>query len=299
MSKIRIVTDSAAHFLDPAVVGRNKIEVLPHLLKFGTQTMRESDLTSAEFFRLMVAQPPTLIAPSVDQFVQLYSSLMRDTKSILSVHVSQTMSAACANARAAAQQLLGRCTIHVLDSMSASLGLGFLVELAAREADTADSLDSLARIVRKQTARVYSMFYTETLEYLQRGGLLSESHTTLGEMLGIKPLVTIEDGQLVATEKVRTRVQAVDKLIEFVAEFDPIVDRLVIVHHSAGAHASPGEPARTLQNRLTSELHWPIVPTVPYSPSLGTFLGPDATGVVIYQDPNGTAVDAFDSGFNA
>jgi DegV family protein with EDD domain len=223
---------------------------------------------------------------------------MRETDSILSIHVTQTMSAACANARAAAQQLLGRCTVHVLDSMTASLGLGFLVELAAQQVDSAASLDDLARIVRKQTARVYSMFYTETLDYLQRSGLLSESHTTLGEMLGIKPLVTIEDGQLVATEKVRTRVQAVDKLIEFVGEFDPATDRLVIVHHSAGPHASLGEPARTLQNRLTNELHWPTVPTVPYNPSLGTFLGPDATGVVIYQDPKASAIDAFASEFD-
>lgn len=295
MSRIRIVTDSAAHFLDPAFAAREQVEVLPHVISFGTQNFREPELSPTECFRLMASQPPILTAPSVDQFVRVYSSLMRETDSILSIHVSQTMSATCANARAAAQQLLGRCTVHVLDSMTASLGLGFLVELAARQVGSAESLDNLARIVRKQTARVYSMFYTERLDYLQRAGLLSESHTTVGEMLGIKPLVTIEDGQLVATEKVRTRVQALDKLVEFVAEFDPASDRLVIVHHNATAHAPLGETVRTLQSRLTAELRWPTLPSVPYSPSLGVFLGPDAVGVIIYQEPNGSTADGFGS----
>ncbi|MHB8625018.1 MAG: DegV family protein [Aggregatilineales bacterium] len=279
MGKIRIVTDSAAHFLDPSVPERYRIGVLPHTITLGGQRFRDGiDLTPADFARqLSAGATPVLTPPTVEQFQRVYTALMRETDSILSIHLSQTMSGACTNARAAAQSLLGRCTVHVLDSMTASAGLGWLVETAGQLAEGAESLDALARIIRKHSARVYTMFYIETLENLQRAKLLSESHATLGTMLGLKVFVTIEDGQLVAVEKARTRVQAVDKMLEFAAEFNPTND-LVILQ----ATDVPGEPALTLQARLSAELNW-SAPIVAYQPSLGAFLGADATGIIIYQ----------------
>ncbi len=279
MRKIRIVTDSAAHFLDPTVPERYQIEVLPHTITLGGQRFRDGiDLTPADFARQLAAGAnPVLTPPTVEQFLRAYTAFMRETDSILSIHLSQTMSGACSNARAAAQSLLGRCTVHVLDSMTASVGLGWLVETAGQLAGEAESLDALARIIRRHSARVYTMFYVETLENLQRARLLSETHATLGMMLGLKAFVTIEDGQLVAVEKARTRIQAVDKMIEFAAEFSP-TNNLAILQ----ATDLPGEPALTLQTRLNAELKW-SAPIVAYQPSLGAFLGADATGIVIYQ----------------
>jgi len=279
MGKIQIVTDSAAQFLDPSVPGRYRIEVLPHTLVLGGQRFRDGiDLTPGDFARqIATGAIPVLIPPTVEQFQRAFATLMRETDSILSIHLSQAMSGACTNARAAAQALLGRCTVHILDSMTASVGLGWLVETAGEMAENAETLDALARIVRKHSGRVYTMFYVETLEYLQRAKLLSESHATLGSMLGLKAFVTIEDGQLIAVEKTRTRAQAIDKMLEFAAEFNP-TSSLAILQ----ATDTPGEPALTLQARLSSELNW-SAPIVAYQPSLGVFLGADATGVVIYQ----------------
>jgi DegV family protein with EDD domain len=279
MGKIRIVTDSAAHFLDPSVPGRYRIEVLPHTLVLGGQRFRDGiDLSPAAFARqLSTGAIPALTPPTVEQFQRTFGTLMRETDSILSVHLSQAMSGACTNARAAAQSLLGRCTVHILDSMTTSVGLGWLVETAGEMAESAESLDALARIVRKHSARVYTMFYVETLEHLQRAKLLSESHATLGAMLGLKAFVTIEDGQLVAVEKARTRAQAIDKMLEFATEFNP-TNNLVILQ----ATDTPGEPALTLQARLNAEMNW-SAPIVAYQPSLGVFLGADAMGVIIYQ----------------
>lgn len=292
MGKIRIVTDSAAHFLDPSVPARYRIEVLPHTVILGGRRFRDGiDLTPSDFaHQLAAGATPTMTPPTIEQFQRTYATLMRETDLILSIHLSQAISGACTNARAAAQSLLGRCTVHVLDSMTASVGLGWLVETAGQMAEDAETLDALARAIRKQSARVYTMFYVETLEHLQRAKLLSESHATLGTMLGLKAFVTIEDGQLVAVEKARTRAQAVDKILEFVAEFNP-ANNLVILQ----ATDTPGELAVSLQARLSTELHWPAS-IVAYQPSLGAFLGADATGVIIYQrsEPHADRLEFFD-----
>ncbi len=279
MGKVRIVTDSAAQFLDPSVVERYGIVVLPHTVGFNGRGFQESvDLDSIAFFRRLAnGALPTLSPPSVEQFKQAYLTLARETNSVLSIHVSQTINGACASARSAAQLLLGRCNIHILDSMLASVGLGFLVETAARLAENGETLDSLARTIRRQTSRVFMLFYAESLDSLQRAGVLNESHAMLGDMLGLRVLVTIEDGQLVAIEKARTRAHALDKLVEFVAEFNP-ADKLVIVQPP-----TQHEALHSLQARLTEELHWPPCPVMAYTPSLAVLLGPDALGVIIHQ----------------
>ncbi len=280
MGKIRIVTDSSAHFLDATFVGRNGITVVPQTISFGAQRFREGvNLDAVDFFKLASSNPlPTLIPPTVEQFSDVYARLHRETDRILSIHLSRAMSKTWENAQEATRALLGRCTITVIDSMTTSVGLAKLVESAVQLTDKTDSLDQVARIIRKRLPHVYTVFYTDTFPYLQRGGLVSESQAVLGAMLGIKPFVTIEEGELVTMEKVRTRAQAIDKLIEFAAEFDT-TDQLVILHNAS----TSADQIRQLQERLASELGQKGCPLVVYGPSLGTFIGTDAMGIIVYQ----------------
>lgn len=280
MNKIRIVTDSSAHFLDPTLVARYKITVVPNTITFSDQRFREGiDMDAASFFRLASSGSiPTLIPPTVEQFASAYAALHRETDRILSIHVSRAMNATCDNAQKATLSLAGRCTIYVLDLMTASVGLGMLVEMAARLAETTNSVEQLARTIRKQVGSVYSVFYTELFAYLQRAGLVSESQAILGDMLGIKPFVTIEDGEMLAMEKVRTRAQATDRFVEFAAEF-AATDRTVILH----AGMTPNEHVYQLRERLSTELGWPPCLLAPYNPSLATYIGTDALGLVVQQ----------------
>src|SRR5437870_387921 len=81
----------------------------------------------------------------------------------------------------------------VLASQTTSVGLAMLVEAAARFAEEYTSVDDVVRAVRKLIPRVYGVFYVETLDYLRRAGLITESQAILGTMLGIKPFLTIEE----------------------------------------------------------------------------------------------------------
>ena len=123
---------------------------------------------------------------------------------------------------------------------------------------------------------------------------ISLGASALGGMLGIKPFLTIEEGELITMEKVRTRPQAVDKLVEFVTEFSS-VDRLVILQNTL--HNT--EQTRMLQERLALEFAARPFPVVVYKPSLGTYIGTDAMGIIVFEtggdDIDGEDEDDYDA----
>jgi DegV family protein with EDD domain len=283
LARVRIITDSSAHFLDPETIERHRILVAPFTIHLGAQSFREGiDLDADAFFRLTSEGGPvaTLTAPSVEQFAELYQQLSRETDQMLALVMSRRISPAWENARSASKTLLGRCEITALDSKTMSAGLAMLVETAAEIAEEGAPLDEVVRTVRTMLPHVYSVFYVDTLDYLHRNGLLSEAQSILGTMLDIKPFLTIEEGELIPMEKVRTQAQAIDKLVEFVTEFSSL-EKLVILHNTP----YPTERTRLLQDQLAAEFPGYQFPLMMYGPSLASMIGPDGMGIVVYEAP--------------
>lgn len=283
MGKVRIVTDSSAQFLDPSLVKAYDITVVPVTIRFGSQIFREGeDLDAEGFFRRVLTEGmsvPELIAPTVSDYINVLAPLTHESDHIIVLPMAHGLSKSWLHAQTAAETLLGRCEIVVIDSMTTSVGLGMLVEEAAQAAEQMDSLEGVVRVVRGAVPRVYAVFYVETLDYLYRGNLIGEAQAILGRILGIKPFLTIEEGELIPMEKVRTRAQAVDKLIEFVTEF-ALLSQLVIVQNTP--HIT--EQTRLLQDRLALEFGGRDFPVMMYGPTLGTHLGPDGVGIIVYEN---------------
>jgi DegV family protein with EDD domain len=287
MGKIRIVTDSSAQFVDPGFPARAGVIVVPQTILIGAARYQEGvTLDSAIFSHLAEDalkttehEAPQHVAPTTAQFIEVYGGLLRGTDQVIALHVSRGLSKTWDHAQEATRSYLGRMSITVLDSMTTSVGLGLLVEEAVELASSLGNVDLVSRELRKRTQNVYAVFYTEAFQYLERNGLLSASHAALGDMLAIKPFVTIEDGQLATTEKARNRTQVVDKLVEFAAEFEH-TDRLFILHGGRG----PSDLVRQVQDRLMLELGRPSrAPVMAYCPTLATFIGPDALGLIAYH----------------
>lgn len=280
-SKIKIVTDSSAQFSDPSLIARYDINVVPLRVRWRGNLYHEGvDLDPADFLAQLSQHSamPELLPPSIETFQAVYSRLARQTDRILSIHLSHAMHTTAQVAQAAAQSLLGRCEIVVIDSKSIGLGLALVVEAAARLAETCDSLDEIMRALRKQVTCLYAIFAVERLAYLQQHGLLSRSQKLLGEMLGIRPILTIEEGELLAMEKVRTPAQAVDKFVEFMLEFSQ-VDRLLLLQ---GAPQLTEQTAMLVE-RLNLEFAERDYPVDIYQPSLACYLGPNASGILVYE----------------
>ena len=281
MKKIRIVVDSAADFPVSSVVARSQITVVPHTIHFAGEKFVDGEEMDAERFFQHISHDvpyPKLHAPTVEQFTQVYTDLAQTTDQIVSLHTTHTLSQSWENAKQAADSMLGRCEIAVLDAQTTAVGLGLLAEATAKAVIDIDRIEDAVRFVRGAIGRIYSVFYVDTLDYIQHSGLLGEAQAVLGTMLNIKPFLTIEGGHLTTMEKVRTRSQAVDKLVEFVTEFDDI-ERLVIVQNSPFMT----EAVRLLQDRLAAELSQRNFPMMLYGPMLASYLGPDATGVIVLE----------------
>jgi DegV family protein with EDD domain len=291
MPRTHIVTDSTAHFTDPNFLAQHAVTVVPLTIHIGQQTFRDGiDITTAQLFeRANHGGPlPTAAAPTPEQFAAVYESLCKSGDSVISLHVSGKLSTVPHNARVGSETLAGRCKIIVIDSLSASMGLGVLVEAATLAVERGNSVDEVVRLVRGMVTRLYTVFFIETMDYLAQAGRISKAQAILGAMLGIKPLLTLEEGDILPMEKVRTRPQAVEKMVEFVMEFSDI-------EHAAILQSTPQytEDTRLLLERLGMEFPGRTWPVITYGPALATLLGPEAMGVIVYEaevDPESLAI---------
>jgi len=282
VGRVRIVTDSSAQFLDSTVVERYQIEVIPLTITLSGQSFQDGiDLRPAASFLERIARdggPARLEAPPVEVFAGWYARLNQQADQIVSIHLSAGLSEVWNNAKQATRAVLGRCEIEVIDSMTTSVGLAMLVEEAARVAAEGGTFEQVVHTARGMIGRLYSVFYVESLDYLRHNNLISEAQAMLGSMLDIKPVLTIEEGALIAIEKVQTDAQAIDRLVEFVIEFTDI-DRLVILQHTP----YPTEQTHLLRERLALEFPDREFPVALYEPSLGALIGPDAMGIMICE----------------
>jgi DegV family protein with EDD domain len=278
---VRIVTDASVRFSTPEFGNKHKIVITPLTVSCGSAHVQDDPaLDLGEVRPLLEGCSNTLLVecPSVDEFARVYEQLGAETHQVISIHTSSALTQSYQRALQASQQYRGRMDIQVIDSQSVSIGLGFLVEASAHAAERGDSLDSIVRMVRGMITRLYMVMFLDDLSFLERNQLVSRSQAILGNMLGIIPFLTMEDGQLIPMEKVRNRQRAVEKLIEFVCEFSGL-EQLGIMQ----GQVRPSEDTLLIHERLHTLYPATQISRVCYGPTLSAFVGFDSLGAVVLE----------------
>jgi DegV family protein with EDD domain len=269
---IRIVTDSTCD-LPEHVVSQHKIIIIPLHINQGDQTFLDGvELTREEFYRRLPGYKPspTTAAPSPEHFRQKYEQLADEgAQSILSIHISESLSATINSARMAAEQFT-RVPVTVLDSTQLSLGLGFIVEKAAQMAELGHKAEEIIESLHELMKRTYVFASLKTLEYLRRSGRMHFALARLGEILQIKPLLYMNQGKPTA-HRARTQSRATERLMEWLNEYAPY-EKLAVVH--AGVQAE----AEAMRERVKEFLPDGEIPIVQITPVLGSHLGIGALG---------------------
>lgn len=281
MPNIRIVTDSCAHFTSPYFVQQHGIVVVPNKISIAGKIYREGvDLNAEEAMRLIVHEPyaPLVSSPTEAEFLEVYRQLARMGDSIISIHATRELFTSWQNGMEAARQMAGECEIAIIDSHTLDTAQGMLVKLAAQAIQQPGNLEDTVRIVRGAVDRIYSAYYVESMNYLLQNKIMKSSHAILGTMMGVKPILGIEEGRILPMEKVRTRAQAVDRLVEFVTEFADI-EEVIILQNKAYLT----EQTRMIQDRLAVEFADQYFPYSYYGPTMASMIGTDGTGVVILE----------------
>jgi len=279
MGRVAIVTDSAAD-LSPADAAAHGIRVVPLYVRFGEAEFKAGvDLSTDEFWARMVAPDapfPTTAAASPGDFVAAFEAeLGAGADAIVCVTVGSKLSATIKSAELAVQSLSGR-EIHVVDSSSASMGVGLLAIVAAELA--ADDLPAgeIAARIRARAADIDLYVAIDTIEYLRKGGRLSPARAAIATVLSIKPIITVIDGRVEIFDKVRTRVKARARTIELLTAKP--VERIAFLH--AQAPDLDAFRAEVLA-RLPGGVDPALVSTEVIGPSVGPHLGPGCVGAVV------------------
>ena len=272
---IRIVTDSTCDLPDP-IVERHSITVIPlHIQQEGKTYLDGVDMTRAEFYKKLpgVRPAPTTAAPGPEVFMAAWEKLAdAGANAILSIHISEKLSATINSARIAAQQFT-RIPVTVLDSSQLSLGMGFIVEKAAQMAELNHKMEDILSSLRNLMKHTYVFASLKTLEYLRRSGRMNFALASFGEFLQIKPLLHMNQGNATA-HRVRTQRKATARLLEWLAEYAPY-ERLAIVH--AGVQKEAEEMLRQIKDFLPQG----EIPIVQITPVLGAHLGVGALGFAV------------------
>lgn len=214
---VRIVTDSACD-LPEAVCEQLGIEVVPLSIRFGEREyVDRKELSTDAFWRELESAStlPETAAPSVGAFEETFRKLSDEgADGIVCINLSAKMSATMQSAQVAAKALDGETPIEIIDSMSASMGIGNLALIAARRAANGATIEEIVREVEAARARQHVYAAVDTLEYLRKGGRIGGAQAMLGSMLSIKPVIVVKDGAVEQGGKVRTRSKALQFLID-------------------------------------------------------------------------------------
>jgi DegV family protein with EDD domain len=282
VSHVAIVTDSASD-LAPARAAELGITVVPLAVTFGDTSYKANvDMSSTEFWARMTAPDapfPKTATSSPGDFVAAYKAAFdAGADAVVAVHVAGTLSGTMKSATLARDMLADR-EIHIVDSTSASMGVGLLAELGVDLASHGVGAAEIARVLTERTADLNVYVALDTLEYLKRGGRISGTRAAIGTLLSVKPIITIKDGAVEATERVRTTGKARERVIELLTARP--VERLAILY------APPTEPNAFREEviaRMPGGVDASSVKVQVVGPSVGPHLGPGCLGgVVLYR----------------
>jgi len=282
VSKIHIVTDSSAT-INPEAAKQFGITVMPLTVRIDHKDYEDGTDLGHEKLLLNMGQDrihPKIVGPTAEQFQRVYNQLLLKTDQIISIHSSAKLSSIHREAQIAARGFLGRCDIIVIDSETISLGLGLLVQKMAQWTHQSMSLDDIVRRTRGMIQRIYIALATDTLDYLEHSRRISATQAILGNMLDIRPFLTMEKGEIIPLEKVRKGGWGLDKLTEFANEFSNI-ERIAILQSTH----YPTEKTKELQERLEGIAPGHEFPILLYGPLLASHIGPDGTGLIVYENP--------------
>ena len=275
-----IVLDSTADFPDAQIRFPN-MRVVPLYVRFGDESFRDYvELDPHDFYARLrgASELPTTSQPTPQDFLSTYHALSGYER-IYSLQIAATLSGTFESARTAAAELGDK--VRVVDTGTASAAiamLGLAIQRRLEAGTTDDQVDALVERYRREAGLLFTV---DTLEYLARGGRIGRARAWAGELLNIKPILSIDDGEVLPVKRVRGNRKA---FLEFATAFEAgTVDRPSL--RVGIAHAEAPDRAEALRKmvratRPAAEVE--VVTTL--GPVVGAHAGPGTVGFFWYDD---------------
>ena len=280
MGKIAIVTDSTAD-IPQDLIKKFNIVVVPLTVSFGEEFFKVDgiELTNEEFCKKLETSKelPKTIQPSPGDFVETYKKLFQNYDQIISIHISKKMSGTLDSAQIAKKEFPDK-VIEVIDSELVHMPLGFIVLEAADMAIKDFDLDKILARIQFLKQNMHSLFIPRTLEYLQKGGRIGRAKSLVASLLEIKPILTLNLGEVSPYKNTRRWNQAKEEIINSMKNILPNPKNLTV---SVG-DLNLRQDGEEMFERIKKELNPKKILRVNFGPIVGAHLGP-AIGITFYD----------------
>jgi len=275
-----IVVDSTADF--PQAPRRYpNWRVVPLYVRFGSASYRDYvELGPSEFYERLrsTLQPPTTSQPTPGDFLEAYEGLA-DFDRVYSLHIAGSLSGTVESARTAAAEFGDK--IRIVDTRTASAAVAMLGLAIQRRLERGTSDEEIEAVVERHGSSSRLIFTLDTLDYLARGGRIGRAAAWAGQLLKVKPILTITDGEVVPLKRVRGNQRAFQEFVDrFAAGSEDRPElRTAIAHADAPARA---EALKEMVRRTRPKAQLELVTIL--GPVVGTHAGPGTVGFFWFTD---------------
>jgi DegV family protein with EDD domain len=276
-----IVLDSTADCPDPQSRNPNW-RLVPLYVRFGDETFRDYvDIGPDDFYRRLRAasEPPKSSQPTPADFAAAYESLAEYQK-ILTVVLSARLSGTFESARLAAESM-GDGRVTVIDSGVTSGGTVILADALQRRLERGTTEEELLDVVELFKRTRGLLFTVETLEYIIRGGRIGKASGLAGQLLNVKPILHLDDGEVAPLKRVRGRAKA---LAEFEAMFLEATEDSPDLHVGVGHADAPDDAAKLVERIRAARPSASLDIVTTLGPVIGSHGGPGTLGLFWFQD---------------
>ncbi|NLY45333.1 MAG: DegV family protein [Tissierella sp.] len=275
MGKIKIITDSTS-YIEKSYIIKENVSVVPLNYVFDGESFLEGFKGEYdEFFNKLASTSlfPSTSQPAAGDFFNVYKEAFEEGyDEIIAILLSSKISGTY-NSAVLAKNMLDDERITIIDSESAASNLRFLVEDAVNTAKEGKTSKEIEDFIDKKKKTMNVFLTTGTLEYLARGGRLSSIQSTLGNLLSIKPIIQLKDGELELLEKVRGKNNALSKILSYVNDD---------VQKIGVCHILNIDEAMKFKEILEEKYPNAIITLDDLGPVVGAHLGPKTLGICFY-----------------
>lgn len=273
-ARIAIVTDSTSD-LSATQATRHGISVVPLNVIFGSEQFLDGiDLSPAQFMEKMATSTvlPTTSQPSIGTFEETFRSLIPTHDEIVCITISSRLSGTYQSAKLAAEAVKADIPVTVIDSLTVSMALGSQAIRLAGMAAADESVEEMVATLTAEANRYQTVFFVDGLEHLRRGGRIGKAAQLLGTMLQLRPLLRVEEGQIVPFERTRTRPRAIAALEQFATDTGTLDQATVL-------YTSEPQDAEELAARVAKVSGLSHVSAVQTGPVISAHVGPGMLGI--------------------
>jgi DegV family protein with EDD domain len=273
---VKIVADTTSG-LPREMLKQLGIPLIPQIVCFGEESFRDdTELDTATFLQKLKASAvlPKTAAPPPALYNPVFKQASRDGEEVVVVAPSAKLSGTVRSAEVAAQEF-PQLKVAVVDTQTIAGNLASLVLLAHSWAQEGAEADAIVSRLNEWVPRGHIYFLVNTLEYLQKGGRIGGAKALLGEMLQIKPILCVKNGQVEPFEQQRTKRRALARLLEVVEEECPKESQA----HLCVMQADATEEAEALAADLRTRMNLADIPIYELPPAIITHGGPGVLAI--------------------